>query len=76
MLPRRYVVEVQNDHIVVRVTATSYVVSYHRVPYPPGLVPNKFPTQDDHRKPMDHLEFMRSAGYLANDKARQLHWIA
>ena len=76
MLPRRYVVEVQNDHIVVRVTATSYAVSYHRVTYPPGLVPSKFPTQDDHRAPMDHLEFIRSAGYLAQEKARQLHWIA
>ena len=27
MLPKRYVVEVQDDHIVVRVTATSYAVS-------------------------------------------------
>jgi hypothetical protein len=76
MLPRRYVVEVQNDNIVVRVTATSCVVSYHRVTYPPGIVPSKFPTQDDHRAPMDHVKFIRSAGYLAQDEARQLQWIA
>jgi hypothetical protein len=37
MLPRRYVVEVQNDHIVVRVSGTSYAVSYNRVTYAPWL---------------------------------------
>ena len=50
MLPRRYVVEVQNDHIVVRFTATSYIMSYNRVTYAPWLLPSKGPSQDDHRK--------------------------
>ena len=75
MLPRRYVVEVQNDHIVVRVTATSYAMSYNRVTYAPWLLPSKGPSQDDHRAPMDRLEFIRSAWHLAKDKAQQLDWI-
>lgn len=75
MLPRRYVVEVQNDHIVVRVSGTSYTLSYNRVTYAPWLLPSKFPSQDDHRAPMNRLEFIRSAGHLAKDKAQQLNWI-
>ena len=75
MLPRRYVVEVQNGHIVVRVTATSYTMSYNRVTYAPWLLPSKGPSQDDHRAPMDRHEFIRSAWYLAKDKAQQLDWI-
>jgi hypothetical protein len=74
MLQRRYLVEVQNNRIVVRVTATSYAVSYHRVAYPPWLLPGKFPSRDDHRAPMDRLEFIRSAWQLAKDKAQQLSW--
>ena len=76
MLPKRYVVEVQDGHIVVRVTATSYAVSYNRVTYPPWLLPSKFPSRDDHRAPMDRLEFIKSAWHLAKDKAQQLNWIA
>ena len=75
MLPRRYVVEVQNDHIVVRVTATSYIMSYNRVTHAPWLLPSKVPSQDDHRAPMGRLEFIRSAWHLAKDKAQQLDWI-
>ena len=75
MLPRRYVVEVQNDHIVVRVTATSYIMSYNRVIHPPWLLPSKVPSQDDHRAPMDRLEFIRNASHLARDEAQQLNWI-
>jgi hypothetical protein len=71
MLPRRYVVEVQNDNIVVRVTATSCVVSYHRVTYPPGIVPSKFPTQDDHRAPMSRLEFIKGSWQLAKAKLQE-----
>ena len=75
MLPRRYIVEVQNDHIVVRVTATSYIMSYNRVTHAPWLLPNKAPSQDDHRAPMGRLEFIRNARHLAKDKAQQLGWI-
>jgi hypothetical protein len=75
MLPRRYVVEVQNDHIVVRVTATSYTVSYERVACAPWLLPSKIPSADDHRAPMDRLEFLRNAWHLAKDKAQQLDWV-
>jgi len=74
MLQRRYLVEVQNNRIVVRVTATSYVLAYRRVGHPPWLLPGKFPPKDDHRAPMDRLEFIRSAWYLAKDKAEQLSW--
>jgi hypothetical protein len=76
MLNRRYLVEVQNAQIVVRVTATSYAASYYRVADPPGLIARGLPRRDDHRAPMNRLDFIKSAGLLAKDKAQQLKWIA
>ena len=76
MLRKRFLVEVQNDHIVVRVTGTSYAVSYYRVADPPGLLATNLPLRDDHRAPMNRLKFIKSAWQLAKDKAQELSWIA
>ena len=75
MLRKVFVVEVQNDRILVRVTGTSYFVSYHKPTDSPQLLPNNLPLRDDHRAPMGRLEFIASAWRLANDKARELGWI-
>ena len=75
MLRRRFLVEVKQDHIEVRVTGTSYLASYYRAAYSTGLVARKLPLRDDHRAPMSRLEFIKSAWQLAKDRARQLKWI-
>lgn len=50
MLRRRFLVEVKQDHIEVRVTGTSYLASYYRAAYSTGLVARKLPLRDDHRR--------------------------
>jgi hypothetical protein len=76
MLRKGFLVEVQNDHIVVRVTGTSYAVSFYRAAGLPGLFARNLPSRDDHRAPMTRLEFIKNAWQLAKDKAQQLRWIA
>ena len=51
MLRRELLVEVEHDHIVVRVTGTSYAVSYFRMDNSTGLVARNLPSRDDHRAP-------------------------
>jgi hypothetical protein len=76
MLRRGFVVEVQVDHLIVRVTGTSYVASFYRVDDATELVVRHVPLRDDHRAPMSRLDFIRSAWQLAQDKAHELKWIA
>ena len=71
-----FLVEVKQDHIVVRVTGTSYAASYFRTANSTELLPRNLPLRDDHRAPMSRLEFIKSAWQLAKDKAQQLKWIA
>lgn len=75
MLRKSFVVEVQDDHIVVRVTGTSYAASYYRIANSTELLPRHLPLRDDHRAPMGRLEFIKSAWQLANDEAQKLKWI-
>lgn len=75
MLRKGFLVEVQDDHIVVRVTGTSYVATYYRIANSIELLPRQLPLRDDHRAPMSRLEFIKSAWQLANDKAKKLKWI-
>jgi hypothetical protein len=75
MLRRELLVEVEHDHIVVRVTGTSYAASYYRMASSTGLVARHLPLRDDHRAPMRRLEFIKSSWELAKAKAPQLKWI-
>jgi hypothetical protein len=75
LLRKSFVVEVQDDHIVVRVTGTSYAASYYRIANATELLPRHLPLRDDHRAPMSRLEFIKSAWQLAKDEARKLKWI-
>ena len=76
MLRRELLVEVEHDHIVVRVTGTSYAISYYRTASSTGLVARNLPARDDHRAPMSRLEFIKSSWELAKAKAHELHWMA
>jgi hypothetical protein len=74
MLRRGFLVEVEHDHIVVRVSGTSYAASYYRMASSTGLVARNLPLRDDHRAPMNRLEFINS-WELAKAKAQELRWI-
>ena len=76
MLRKGLLVEVQRDYIVVRVTGTSYAASYYKPPDSAKLLARNLPSKSDHRAPMSQAEFLRYAWQLANDKARDLGWIA
>ena len=76
MLRKGLLVEVQRDYIVVRVTGTSYAASYYKLPDSAQLLARNLPSKSDHRAPMGQAEFLRYAWQLANDKARDLGWIA
>ena len=70
MLAKVLRVEVQHDYnIVVRVTGTSYTASYFKLQDSPQLLAS------DHA-PMSQPEFLAFAWQMANDKARELGWIA
>ena len=56
MLRRELLVEVKHDQIVVRVTGTSYAISYYRIASSSGLAARNLPARDDHRAPMSRLE--------------------
>jgi hypothetical protein len=75
VLRRGFQVEVEHDHIVVRVTGTSYAASYYRTDSSTGLVGRNLPLRDDHRAPMSRIEFIKSSWELAVAKAQQLKWI-
>jgi hypothetical protein len=75
MLRRELLVEVEHDHIVVRVTGTSYAISYYRISSSTGLIARNLPARDDHSSPMSRLEFIKSSWELAKAKAQQLNWI-
>jgi hypothetical protein len=75
MLRRGFLVEVEHDRIVVRVSGTSYAASYYRMASSTGLVARNLPLRDDHRAPMSRLEFIKNSWELAKAKARELRWI-
>ena len=75
LLCKGFVVEVQDDLIIVRVSGTSYSASYYWTSSSTDLLALRLPMRDDHRAPMSRLEFIKSAWQLANDKVQKLKWI-
>jgi hypothetical protein len=55
MLRRGFVVEVQGDHLIVRVTGTSYVASFYRADDSTELIVRHLPMRNDHRAPMSRF---------------------
>jgi hypothetical protein len=70
-------VEVQGTEIVVSASGTDhYVVKYHRPANSAQLLAKSFPRKEDGSVSMTLADFLTAAHKLANDKARELGWIA
>jgi hypothetical protein len=70
-------VAVQGSEIVVSASGTDqYVVRYHKPPKSPQLLARNFPRKEDRSVSMALADFLTAAYKLANDKARELGWIA
>jgi hypothetical protein len=69
-------VAVQGSEIEVSASGTDYVVKYYRCANSPQLLVKRFPRKEDMGVAMTLADFLTAAYKLANDKARQLRWIA
>jgi hypothetical protein len=70
-------VAVQGSEIVVSASGTDhYVVKYHRPANSAQLLAKSFPRKEDRSVSMTLADFLTAAHKLANDKARELGWIA
>jgi hypothetical protein len=67
---------VNADEIVVTVPSTKYTVTYYKPDNSPQLLARKFSSKDDSSAPMTQAEFLAEAWKLANEKARELGWVA
>ena len=68
--------DVRGGDIVVDLPGTSYTATYHKPAVSPQLLATDLPTKDDPRAKLTLAEFLSRAWRLANDKARELGWIA
>ena len=69
-------VEVLGSEIVVTASNTDYVMTYHKPANSPQLLARSFPRKEDRRVSMSLADFLTAACKLANDKAKELGWIA
>ena len=70
-------VAVQGSEIVVSASGTDYyVVKYRKPANSPQLLVRSFPRKEDRSVSMSLADFLTAAYKLANDKARELGWIA
>jgi len=68
--------DVRGGDISVDLPGTSYTVSYHKSAIFRQLLGTRVPVKDDPRTELTQAEFFARALRLANDKARELGWIA
>ena len=61
---------------MVTASDTDYVMTYHKSVNSPQLLARSFPRKEDRRVSMSLADFLTAAYKLANDKARELGWIA
>ena len=66
--------EVEGDELLVTLPGTSYAVKYRRLAK--QLYCKEYPMQTDRRSPLNHAEFIAKAWKIANEKARELGWVA
>ena len=70
-------VEVLDDEIAITLSGTNYAVTYYRATaFPQRILTKSHSGGEDHDAPMTQVEFHGRAWRLANDKARELGWIA
>ena len=68
--------DVRGGDIIVDLPGTNYTVTYHKPGVSPQLLANYLPVKDGPRTELTQAEFLARAWRLANDKARELGWIA
>jgi hypothetical protein len=68
--------DVRGGDIIVDLPGTSYTVTYHKPAVCPQLLAAYPPAKDDARTGLTQAQFLARAWRLANDKARELGWIA
>jgi hypothetical protein len=68
--------DVRGGDIIVDLPGTSYTVTYHKPAVYPQLLAAYLPANNDPRTALTQAEFLARAWRLANDKARELGWIA
>jgi hypothetical protein len=69
-------VDVQDGEVIITLPWTSYTVTYYKPANSRQLLARAFPLRDDGRTRLTQAEFLALAWKLANDKARELGWIA
>ena len=69
-------VAVIGDEIVVTMRGSTYSVTYYKPGDSPQLLARQIADEDDPRFRMTAGEFLGTAWKLANEKARQLGWVA
>ena len=69
-------VDVLHREITVTSPGTSYAATYHKPANPRILLAKHQSINEDQRTSVTLSEFLGSAWWAANDKARQLGWIA
>ena len=69
-------VEVLHNEITVTLPGTSYMVTYYKPKNSPILLAKHPSSKDDQRTTVTLSEFLGSAWWVANGKARELGWIA
>jgi hypothetical protein len=69
-------IDVLHNEIIVTLPGTSYVVTYYKPKNSPILLAKRPSNKEDQRTTMTLSEFLGSAWWAANDKARKLGWIA
>jgi len=68
-------VDVLHNEITVTVPGTNYMATYYKPRDSRILIAKRMSREDDQRTSMTLSEFLGSAWWAANDKARELGWI-
>jgi hypothetical protein len=69
-------VEVEGGEVMVTLPGTRYAVTYYKPADSRQLHGKNFPEEVDRRSPISQAAFVGKAWKVANEKARELGWIA
>jgi hypothetical protein len=69
-------VEVEGGEVMVTLPGTRYAVTYYKPANSRQLYGKNFPEEVDRRSPISQAAFVGKAWKIANEKARELGWIA
>ena len=69
-------VEVEGGEVMVTLPGTRYAVTYYKPANSRQLCGKNFPEEVDRRSPISQAAFVGKAWKIANEKARELGWIA